>query len=168
MKSTELYLKLIEKLDSYETRLLAEYGNSVACRRGCAECCILESVFPVEAFYIYSSISDKQNRFSIPAGAGSKCVFLENDSCSIYPCRPVICRTHGYPLMESGRIDFCPKNFTGISSIDSGFILDLDALNRALASINIIFIKENNDSFFKPERILMSDILKHYTESCDY
>lgn len=160
MKSIELYIALVEKISAYEARLLSEYGGEIACREGCSECCILQGVFPVEAYYIYSRITERRNQFRIPeAGpANDTCVFLNSNSCSIYSCRPVICRTHGYPLMKNGMIDFCPKNFTGTRSIDSGFILDLDALNRALASINIIFLKENRDDFFNRERITLGDL----------
>lgn len=152
--SIEIYSRFIEKIDQYEAKLLKKYGSDIFCRQGCSSCCILESVFPVEAYVIYQAFLSKEG---IPWEKSHhkkrECIFLRDGSCSIYSVRPVICRTHGYPVFVDGRVDFCPENFKGRSSIDSGYILDLENLNRALASINMIFSREIDDDFFKRERI---------------
>jgi len=160
LKSIELYMQLTAKIEAFEAKLLAACAPHIKCARGCSACCILESVFPVEAWNIYSTITSGPGSFTVraPGREQGRCVFLSGGECSIYACRPVICRTHGYPIMAEGRVDFCPENFKGVSSIDSGFILDLDALNRALVSINRIFLDENRDEFFTSERIILADL----------
>ncbi len=159
LKSVQLYSQLIEKINQYETRLLEKYSSDIACRRGCDSCCILESVFPVEAYVISESIrSGEVTTGIISENLPGKCVFLKDGSCSIYIVRPVICRTHGYPVYIDGKVDFCPENFKGRNAIDSENILSLDNLNSALASINLIFSGENNAEFFKRERIPLKEL----------
>lgn len=159
LKSIVLYEKLIEKINHYEANLLEKYSNDITCRKGCDSCCILESVFPVEAYAIYESIRSGERAHQIISGdTPGRCVFLREGSCSIYMVRPVICRTHGYPVYIDGKVDFCPENFKGRSAIDSENILSLDNLNSALASINLIFSGEVEDEFFKRERIPLKEL----------
>lgn len=160
MKSIELYRQLTGKIGEYESKLLSAYSGDISCTRGCSECCILESVFPVEAYNIYESIAGGESVEQVRSSGGEegKCVFLRGGECSIYRCRPVICRTHGYPVSVEGRVDFCPQNFKNIKNIDSGYILDVEALNRALVSINLAFLRENDKEFFSSERIVLADL----------
>jgi len=164
MKSIQLYKSLIEKLDAHEAKLLHKYGEFISCKKGCSECCILESVFPVDAFIIYSAIASgsiDHESLSFQETPG-KCVFLKEGLCSIYSARPVICRTHGYPVFVQGKTDFCPENFKNLKTIDSEYILDLENLNKALASINIIFQREIEHELFLKERITLKE-LKEFT-----
>ena len=166
IKSIKLYNSLIEKLNNYETKLLGKYGGSICCKRGCSDCCILESVFSIEAYMIYSSRIDVKILSKLSASNKQKetCIFLKDKSCAIYPVRPVICRTHGYPVFIDGRTDMCPENFKDIKSIDSESILDLENVNKAIASINIIFLSEQREQkdprekIFLKERITLSEL----------
>ncbi len=163
MKSLELHKTLTDKLSAHEEKLLARYSEQIVCREGCSSCCILQSVFPVDAYIIYNAVtSGAVDRSSLEFDeTPGMCAFLKNGLCSVYAARPVICRTHGYPVLVEGSIDFCPKNFSGVKSIESEHILDLENLNMAVASINILFQKETDDGFFQKERITMSE-LKNY------
>jgi Fe-S-cluster containining protein len=70
------------------------------------------------------------------------CPLLENGRCLLYSARPVICRTHGFPLLFAGRegvIDYCPKNFIGITSFPAAAIIDINRLNTTLAAINAVY-----------------------------
>ncbi|HOK02738.1 MAG TPA: YkgJ family cysteine cluster protein [Spirochaetota bacterium] len=164
MKSLELYSKLIVNIDEYEKKILAAFSKEIKCKKGCDECCILTSVFPVEAYVIYKSAVSEN--LSLPENfTKDKCVFLYNGQCSIYKSRPIICRTHGYPIFYDGRVDFCPKNFTEIKTMDSGFMLNLDAVNRTIASINIIFVKEVDDPFFRKERISLTELYEYISKT---
>jgi len=162
IKSIKLYNSLIEKLNNYEIKLLQRYGGYISCKKGCSDCCVLESVFAIEAYMIRSSPIDtgvisKSNK-------KKSCVFLKDKSCAIYPVRPVICRTHGYPVLIDSKIDMCPKNFKDIKSIDSESILDIENVNKAIASINIIFLSEQREQkdtcekFFLKERITLKEL----------
>ncbi len=167
MKSIQLYKSLIEKLDAHEAKLLQKYGESISCRKGCDRCCILETVFPVDAFVVYSSIASGEiDCESLHFGeTAERCVFLKDGLCSIYSARPIICRTHGYPVLVDGKADFCPENFKDLKTIDSEFILDLENLNKALASINIIFQREIEEGeIFLKERITLKELKEYIME----
>ncbi len=163
MKSLQLYRALVEKLDAHEEKLLNKYHQHIRCVKGCSSCCILETVFPVDAFVIYSAVASGTiyPESLIFDQTDGRCVFLNNGLCSVYSARPVICRTHGYPVFVDGKVDFCPENFKDLKSIDSENILDLENLNRALASINILFQREMDNNFFLKERIMLNE-LKEY------
>lgn len=154
----EIYDNLLSSCSALAEKVDEKYGAHIECRIGCGECCILKTVFPVEAWNIAKHIknnpltSDFQRK---PA----ECFFLKDDQCLIYRVRPVICRTHGYPVFFDGKIDFCPKNFTKLHSVDSEYILNLDALNNSLATINRWFLGFFPDNEFE-ERIKMEDIMK--------
>ena len=165
------YRALLAKLDSHAKRLLARYRGHIACSEGCAGCCSLSSVFAVEACAMVLStgrlpakkrwaLFDRAALKTDASGEAARCLFLLDDRCLLYDARPVICRTHGYPLLVEGRVDYCPKNFTILRTIESSFILDLGALNTALAGINIAFLKENKDPRFSRERIGTRELLK--------
>ena len=164
MKSIKLYNVLIEKLNAYEMKLLNRYGELINCKKCCSDCCILESVFPIEAYMIYSSsIAINIIAESFPFNERKNgCVFLKDEICTIYPVRSVICRTHGYPVLLDGRVDICPKNFKDIKSIDSEYILELENVNNAIASINIMFQREiageTDKEFFLNERISLREL----------
>ncbi len=160
MKSIKLYNSMIEKLDLHEAKLLGKYGEHIHCERGCNSCCILESVFPVDAFVIYNYfVSGRINVESLSFDEiPGRCVFVKDGACSVYSARPVICRTHGYPVFVDGRADFCPDNFISLKTIDSEYILDLENLNKAIATINILFQREIHIEFFLRERVPLEEL----------
>lgn len=166
MKSSlALYAELITKIDAYEKLLIGQYGSHLFCRKGCSGCCILESVCSVEAFILSKALASCPPQFlsqlisSADKEKNEQCVFLQSGGCSLYAHRPVICRTHGYPILIDGKIDYCPKNFTAVKTIESQYILHLAALNESLARINLIFLRDTDDQRFMGERFQLKDIL---------
>lgn len=142
------YRNLTERVDALCRRVAAEYGAFLACREGCDDCCRHISIFPVEAVAMALALgklpAEEAARLRGLARAASPgvCPLLENGRCLLYDARPIICRTHGFPLLLAGqesRIDFCPKNFNGITSFPAANVLDLDILNATLAAINAVF-----------------------------
>ncbi len=154
----KLYEKFLIQVDAFEQKVLTRYGEHIACRKGCSRCCILQSVFPVEAYIISEYLKSAERSELSNSAGGESCPFLDDDVCTVYPVRPVICRTHGYPILTEGGVDFCPDNFSDLDSIDSEYILSLDNLNKSLAGINMLFLKECSDTFFQKERVLLSEI----------
>jgi len=167
MKSIQLYKSLTEKLDAHEVKVLQKYKEYIVCKKGCSDCCILESVFPVDAYMIYSAFISGEISVDVLDFEESpgRCVFLKDDICTVYTARPVICRTHGYPVLVEGKADFCPENFKDLTSLDSEYILDLENLNKALASINIIFQREIEEGeIFLKERITLKELKGYIME----
>jgi hypothetical protein len=58
----------------------------------------------------------------------------------------MICRTHGLPMRIEYRgnrsIGFCWKNFRKLDPIPDDAVIDLDGLNKNLAALNQLFVKE--------------------------
>lgn len=163
------YRDLTARVDDLCRRIAAEYRDSLACREGCDDCCRHIAIFPVEAAALALALSD------LPAGESARvrelarlastgaCPLLENGRCLLYSARPIICRTHGNPLLFAGRegvIDFCPKNFNGVTSFPAAYVLDLDLLNTTLAAINAVFT--SSSGFFHrsgQERLTIAEAL---------
>jgi len=120
-------------------------ASKMACRSGCSACCHAHfSVFTGEALLMEQWFfglpeSDRQtlrthweNKPRNPLA----CAFLRENRCTIYPARPIICRTQGAPLRiqeKTGeRIDACPLNFDGGKSLprNPSDHFDLDRLTR--------------------------------------
>jgi Fe-S-cluster containining protein len=145
----EKYREVRNAIDKQVSALEKKHGKHMICRKGCDMCCMDYSIFPVE---FYSVLADLKTRnFAMaknePATAGS-CVFLVNHTCTIYAERPVICRTHGLPLLfanDDGEFELsvCELNFTKFDFDD--FNMDntfhQDKYNSMLFMVNREFIK---------------------------
>jgi len=77
----------------------AAVAPHAACRKGCSHCCHISLKFTeAEAIEIGKSIgippssdaADKPER----SVENEPCPFLRDEACSIYPHRPIVCRTH--------------------------------------------------------------------------
>ena len=145
------YRALVEQVDQLCARIAAAFPDQMACRAGCATCCTLESVLPVEAASLalaldrLPAVAAEALRARLKAApAGERCPLLTDDCCPLYAARPVICRTHGLPLLvedEHGRrVDRCPLNFTGLETLPGTAVINLETLNRALVAVNQHFL----------------------------
>lgn len=158
------YKNLVKKIDEKCHSITEQYNQYINCKKGCSQCCKLEAVFPVEAVSIALSIIDNKINFKTTR-ENDFCNFLNEDICTIYKERPIICRTHGYPIFfeEDGRqkADCCSMNFTDIGeNLGSNAFIDIDKINNLLYTINSLFIKELNLPFTPDERVLLTDIEK--------
>ena len=158
------YRALISQIDAHSNRVAHRWEESLACRRACTGCCHRAlSVFPVEAAAIRTSLGDlatspRQSEEPAPPeelvhpltvlgdNATIRCAFLDGGgSCRIYAFRPVICRSHGLPIVvrveDELHGDSCPLNFseTGLEDVPPSDFLNLDTVNTTLAAINVVF-----------------------------
>lgn len=165
------YHLLAKQVDELCRRIGEEFGPSIACRRGCDDCCRHLSLFPVEGAALAAAVAGlppaeaeqirRRARASHPDGP---CPLLEAGACLLYVARPLICRTHGMPLLaagENGRsIDFCPRNFQGATSLPGRAVIDVDRLNETLAAVNALFVTEiGGDRDHAGERITIAEAL---------
>jgi Fe-S-cluster containining protein len=144
------YFDLIRRIDEDAKRLTTRHGDGITCRPGCTGCCVNLTVFPVEFHAIRLAMAR--------AGAGigpeafdpsAGCGFLNNGLCRIYPFRPIICRTHGLPIVylddTSGEpaweVSFCELNFPDRDAIEftEDTLLNIEDINGELARINMEF-----------------------------
>lgn len=92
-----------------------------------------------------------------------ECPLLDAGLCLLYPVRPIICRTHGLPVLvrsEQGTaVDCCPLNFTSGRKPDSKHILDIEQVNTTLVTVNGLFVRAAFDEGDLPERFLLAEAL---------
>ena len=149
----EKYREVRTAIDKQVSALEKTHNKHMVCRKGCDMCCMDYSIFPVE---YHSILADLKQRGFSPKNTGNLsengCVFLVNHACTIYAERPVICRTHGLPLIFTNddaefELSACELNFTNFDfeefNMDNTF--HQDKYNSMLFMINREFLNANPD-----------------------
>jgi len=156
------YNALTEDLEQNIKNLTVRFfQNILSCKPGCADCCVKFSVLPLEAAIIAERLSGRVPPLTTTEG---QCCFLENNLCSIYNIRPIICRTQGLPIgyidEERGAIEVscCPLNFAEDYQFRSEELLFLDDFNSELARLNALYCKSQGINPL--QRIALSDLIK--------
>ena len=156
------YRELTARVDVTCGEFFALHAQRIACRKGCSECCTDIAILPVEWHALSLFIRDAGVTVGSPRSR-SVCPFLVKDACSVYPARPIICRTHGLPLVfqvetygadgrrvespdPEERLTWCDLNFRGIDEedLDEVFsrdaVIDMSEIDRLLETINEEFL----------------------------
>lgn len=145
--------KVFAKVDAFFERVESRYTPELACKAGCHDCCAPDlTVTPAEAEAIEAFLAalEPDTRASVSKRAttsdGSRCAALdEAGRCSVYPVRPVVCRSHGVVLRVPPKdktslpiLDACPKNFRArdLSTVDADCVLDQRTLSMLLAAVH--------------------------------
>ncbi len=150
MKTTpffEQYWQLIKKLDARIEELENIQQKHINCKKRCAACCMNFGIVPIEFFAISQAIG----KHKIKNPQSENCKFLQNNECSIYKHRPIICRTQGLANVyfneenDVWELSLCEQNFTSVA--DDFFTeeqcLNMSEINETLAEINREFLKAN-------------------------
>ncbi len=161
------YGDLLAAVDRTIDRIRRRYSVHIACRKGCACGCRNLTIFPVEALSLIRALQD------LPAAAAARirkraaaarvwdCPLHEDRACSLYPFRPLICRTHGFPLQtiynQRLSIGYCRHNFKNMPSIPADAVVDLDQINGALRAINASAVNEVASVLQLPERLSIAE-----------
>jgi hypothetical protein len=187
------YVALRKKVDAFSDDVMHRRAADLACRSGCAGCCHVElSVNAVEAAAIrdYLSQLSAADRAALrqalsaiappSPGAPPRCAMLrDDDTCAIYPARPLVCRSQGLPLLypaeivpEAARrgrsadgraLTICPLNFT---NPDAGperqDILDAERVDVLLSLITRQFAAAAGTS--STVRYGLADLVKEFVE----
>lgn len=163
------YTALVQRVDQYIQHIETGYADQIACKKGCDACCRFLGLFPVEALALSTAFRAlPPDRQALGLAAVKKgedaCPLLIDHQCLIYDARPLICRTHGFPIYmeKDGKpfVDFCPKNFTGLTTLPKDAMLNLEQLNTTLAAVNRHFLECIETDTSLPDRIPMSDALE--------
>ena len=162
------YYDLLNRVDDKNRHVEKKYPGKIACKKGCDSCCKFLTLFSVEAFSLSKSfiklpLSTQELIFKKVEKNENACPLLIKGTCALYSNRPIICRTHGYPIyLEKGneiQIDFCPKNFKRITSFPKDVLLSIERLNSALVAINHHFLEFIETNPPLPERIPVSEAI---------
>lgn len=164
------YRALIQRVDELCQRIEARFAERIACRKGCSECCRHLSLFPVEGAALAEAVTalspaeaKRLRSRAREASSDSPCPLLEDGACLLYGARPLICRTHGMPLITATdgerRIDFCPLNFQGVPSLPGDAVIDLERLNEILTAVNALFVGPDADGERTSRRVTIAEAL---------
>ena len=141
------YHQLRGDIDQLSEKLSGLHKNHMQCKKGCDLCCMNYSLLPIEYFAIKDQLKDQPIKSR--GCEDDECVFLINHECHIYENRPIICRTHGLPLLfmndEQWELSACELNFTEFDDedFDTENTFPQDKFNSKLFVLNQAFIKEN-------------------------
>jgi uncharacterized protein len=162
MTAVELYRELRRKTDMRAKELEMLHGSHLTCRRGCSQCCVNLTVFPVEFHAILEELRHLVPAVEMQLYSKATCALLAQGLCTIYASRPMICRTHGLPVaflnMEGEEpemsVSFCPLNFIDadedLLSFGESNVIDIDELNMELYRANLQFLQEHPELGFEP------------------
>lgn len=163
------YRQLVARVDALCHGIEAALREHITCSEGCSSCCTAVTLFPVEA------ASLKEVLDSLPAdqaaavrhhvaehAADERCPLLEHHRCLLYAARPIICRTHGLPILytenNEQHVDCCPLNLEQCESLPGTAVIELDRLNALLVAVNALFLSQSDAPEF-PERLTIAEAL---------
>lgn len=153
------YRQLLRRVDEKFSEIFERNRPQFQCGRGCFGCCKSGlTVTNVEAEHITAWLKDHPDAvLAIEAAKASRtfggefCGFLDVDgSCLVYDARPVVCRSHGAPILIPGdndgeqlEGDVCPLNFENfdLNSLPQTDWIRIDTLNTILTKIDLEFSK---------------------------
>ena len=163
------YRQLVARIDALCNGIAEALGEQITCSEGCSACCTTITLFPVEAAALATALdalseeeAEEIRRHVAEHAEGERCPLLHHDRCLLYGARPIICRTHGLPIIygagQERRIDYCPRNLTDSESLPGSVIIDLDNLNSLLVAVNSLFLSQS-DVLDMPDRITIAETL---------
>jgi Fe-S-cluster containining protein len=174
-KIAKKYNLLINKIDREVERLAKMHSNHLQCKKGCDLCCMDYSIFPVEYYAILDNLKAVNFHFETDVKDDNSCAFLKDHACSIYENRPVICRTHGLPLIymnddHEWELSNCELNFNDFDfdefTINNTF--QQDKFNSSLFVLNKEFISDFVDNkFSKVDLIPLKNLAKELKNNND-
>src|ERR1035437_6992065 len=115
------YKQLLARIDALCREIVSALGEQITCSDGCSSCCTAITIFPVEAAALRDAMdalpemeAESIRRHVALNASGERCPLLSHDHCLLYASRPIICRTHGLPIIytEENQLksDCCPNN----------------------------------------------------------
>lgn len=170
------YRQLIERIDALCRGIKDALGEQITCTEGCSDCCTAINLFPVEAASLAVALealpedeAEDIRRYVAEQAQGERCPLLRHHRCLLYAARPVVCRTHGLPIIygtgHERNIDYCPLNLTEEKTLPGSAIIDLDNLNSLLVAVNALFLSQS-DTRNTPERLTIAEALLKRTPPC--
>lgn len=142
-------VQLRSAVDKHFDAALLRQPKAMQCALGCSGCCKSGlSVFRLEAARIIEALDTlrqnapnlretirEQGESALHQGSDpAHCPLLVEDRCSVYDERPLICRSHGLPVMQDADapIRNCSLNYQE-EQPDRASVLRLDAVNMPLS-----------------------------------
>ena len=144
------YPSFLKELDNRIEGYYTSQADNVCCKKGCSACCKTGDypLSDIELEYLMQGFinSDAEIKIQVQENIknmkkGGKCPFLINNLCSMYPYRPIICRTHGLAyLMKDGRanVPYCVNEGKNYSKVYSNGELLTEPIKENLSTQNLL------------------------------
>lgn len=166
------YKQLTARVDALCNAIAEALGEQITCSAGCSSCCTAITVFPVEAAAMRETLeslpasqAEEIRRRIAEHADDERCPLLSHHRCLLYDARPIICRTHGLPIVYTSdgvrNSDCCPLNLTEAASVSGARVVDLDKLNTLLVAVNSIYLSQS-DSTESSERLTIAETIAQY------
>jgi Putative zinc- or iron-chelating domain len=141
----ETIKEVYKAIDNFFTVAPDENKKEIQCKAGCTACCYIDvDISSDEASTIFNYCGE--NKIEIDSAylkqqeaAGrktyssvSRCVFLKENLCSIYPVRPVACRKH-WVKTDPALCDFSENT---VQQVDGYFDVNTEILASALLNVD--------------------------------
>ncbi len=178
-------VQLRRRVDDHFEAAVARTPTAFRCASGCDACCHVRiGVFAVEAAPIAAALArlareDPALRRRVRQQADDPahqhhCALLVDGRCSVYDQRPLICRSHGLPVLATSdpidpadppsapRVDHCPLNFVD-QPPPRASILRLEAVNHPLAVLASLWSTTTGGPGRSPDpgtRIALADLAR--------
>lgn len=167
------YQQLVSEVDSATQVLWNQHHTQMKCQKGCASCCEKFSIFPIEFDFIIHHLK-LDATIQIPQKRTfdrflNRCYFLKDSVCTIYPVRPIICRTQGFPLLYQNsegtayELSVCKLNFKGFepNQFHDENALFMPRFNSLLYLLNQEYIRQTHPDFKPSKRIPLAEIANY-------
>lgn len=169
-----LYDELCRQVDDQVKMIKKANLSQINCRKGCSSCCHNRLyLFKIE----FDRLKKAYLRLSQPLKTLIKkeadlkwqqgtCPLLVDGACSLYDIRPIICRTHGYPLQSKVRtknqsqISVCELNFQGTRSYNDEDLIDVDEVGMILIGANREYVNTHHATNTDNETRPMLDVVR--------
>ncbi len=129
------------RVDESAAAIFERRADAIECAKGCHACCVDGlAVLEVEAAEIalHLQTADPTDQ-KTPAPPPGGCAFLDAaGACTIYPVRPLVCRTHGLPLKMATDDDNRSQRQKTLRVVDDVSVCDLNFRDAAIASADIL------------------------------
>lgn len=132
-------------IDNFFVNASEESKNEIQCKAGCTACCFIDvDVSEDEAAFIIdycreNGIEIDKAYLTEQAAAGrktysslSRCVFLKDNYCSIYPARPIACRKHWVKTNPA----LCDFSENKINQVGGYFDVNTEIIASAMLNVN--------------------------------
>lgn len=164
------YVTLRNEIEKHSKKLSVAHSKHMLCKKGCDMCCIDYSIFPIEFHFILNDIKEKKLEFkNLNEVVNNVCIFLKNHVCTLYEQRPIICRTHGLPLLymnnnSEWELSACELNFTeyDFEKFTLANTLPQDKYNSKLFMLNKEFIVNFQDKKYGEMDLIPIKTLLNY------
>lgn len=159
---------MARSVDRFFARVLAAQGAHMRCAPGCTACCQDDlELLRLEAEVLRDALRRlpraARDRLAARARAGGPpCALLEEDGrCALYDARPLICRSHGLPLLYrdpddplQAELSCCELNFRDADPPPDA-VLDATLLHATLALADRL----GTDGRSHGERVSLRDVV---------